>query len=320
MCNLFLILLGSIFVVGVMNERFQSQHAILPQDMNRSLSGGTVVMPVQPFLKWPGGKRWIAPLVVHGIAPYLKRTYLEPFFGGGAVFFRLQPKRAILSDMNPELIHCVRSVRDNVDCIVDRIRMWSNSKSCYYRVRKRRPHGGYVAAARLIYLTRTCWGGMYRVNQRGEFNVPFGNSGRPVCDFENLKACAHVLRHTDIYCSDFKQIIELANAGDVVYADPPYTTLGQGNGFLRYNERLFKWSDQQRLSVACHDAARRDAFVAVSGMWHDELLKLYSGWWAWKVGRKSLVSRALEARRTVLEVVLFSKKPKLNIEGLWRID
>lgn len=299
-------------MVGAMNDVFQSQPGILPQNGVRSLSGCAVDMPVQPFLKWPGGKRWVAPLVVHSIAPHLKRNYVEPFFGGGAVFFRLQPKRAILSDINPELVRCLRLVKDNVDHVVDRIQVWSNSKSCYYRVRKRRPHSGYGAAARLIYLTRTCWGGLYRVNQRGEFNVPFGNSGRSICDFENLKACARVLHHADIYCSDFEQVVELASAGDVVYADPPYTTLGQNNGFVRYNERLFAWRDQQRLASACKCAAHRGAFVVVSSLWHESILGLYAGWWAARITRYSRVSAVRDGRRQVSEALLFSNRPSFD--------
>ncbi len=270
------------------------------------------ILPVEPFLKWPGGKRWIAPLLSEIVEPLLLKDYFEPFLGGGALFFHLRPLRALLSDINPDLVLCMRSVKRNVEDIVRTIRRWPNKRKCYDQVRSRQPRCAHVAAARLIYLNHTCWGGLYRVNRRGEFNVPFAAAGRSVCDYENLRACAGALAGAEIENSDFEKVIETAGKGDVVYADPPYTTLGQDNGFIRYNERLFAWQDQERLASVCGQASSRGAFVVVSGLWHKSILALYPKWWAMPVGRFSAVSGKTEGRRRVTEVLLFSEKPRLG--------
>jgi DNA adenine methylase len=269
----------------------------------------------KPFLKWPGGKSWLAPLLVSCIKHVLKGTYIEPFLGGGAVFFQLQPKKAILSDTNRELIECTISLRNEVDAIIGVIRRWTNDEECYYWVRKKKPKKQHSAAARLIYLTHTCWGGVYRVNKKGDFNVPFGNSGRHICDYKSLRTCSRILKCADIYFADFETIIDLATEGDVVYSDPPYTTLGQNNGFIRYNEHLFAWSDQKRLSRVSNRASKRGALIIVSGLWHKSILKLYKGWWAIPVSRYSNVSAKVEGRRRVTEALLFSRKPNFTSES-----
>lgn len=270
---------------------------------------------VGPFLKWPGGKRWVAPLIGDIIRPYVARFYIEPFFGGGSVFFSLQPAHAILSDANPLLIECMRAVRDGADIVLRALARWSNSGECYEQVRKLRCRSTTVAAARLIYLVHTCWGGLYRVNLRGDFNVPFGGAGRPVFGRRRLKACSQVLSQALILCNDFEPVINFAKAGDAVYADPPYTTLGQNNGFVKYNEHLFSWKDQERLARVCQEAAKRKVFVIVSGMFHPSVLALYPGWWCIRVSRMSCVSTSIGARRQVVEALICSRRPA-SIEGV----
>jgi DNA adenine methylase len=120
---------------------------------------------------------------------------------------------------------------------------------------------------------------------------------------------ARAFRQRSLEVSDFEPILDTAESGDVIYADPPYTTKGENNGFVRYNEKLFAWADQMRLARSAKRAARRGAFVCVSGLWHEDLLALYPRWWALKLPRKSLVSRVAEARRDISEVALFSHKP-----------
>jgi len=272
----------------------------------------------KPFLKWPGGKRWIAPLIVHSVSDYLGSTYVEPFLGAGAVFFYMRPEKAILSDTNPDVITCTKAVKADAKAIKRVLSRWPNEEESYLRIRKRVPRKEHLAAARIIYLTHTCWGGMYRVNKRGEFNVPFGRSGRAVCDPDNLLVCKDALQHADIQSSDFEPVIDQAGDGDLVYADPPYTTLGQNNGFVRYNERLFAWEDQRRLASACRRASNRGACVVVSGLWHVSLLALYKGWWATSVSRFSTVSASLKGRRKVEEALLFSRPPNLVDMCVWR--
>ena len=273
---------------------------------------------LRPLVKWPGGKAWLAPRLSNILACELASgsSYFEPFVGGGAVYFTLRPARAFLSDVNPALIAFFRTLRARPHAVLRSMFRFSNTSECYYHVRAMTPRTSVGKAARFLYLNRTCWGGVFRLNRHGSFNVPFGNSGRVICRSKLLIATAAALRCARLRTADFEDALASTAAGDVVYADPPYTTLGQGNGFLRYNERLFRWSDQQRLARTCHDVAHRGAFVAVSGLYHPDILGLYPDWWVLKVERKSLVSRTSAGRRRVSEIVLFSQKPKCNTSAL----
>lgn len=262
-----------------------------------------------PFIKWPGGKQWIASKLSHLIRAELINTYFEPFMGAGAVFFKVCPEKSILSDINKDLIDCIKTVREAPNDVLRAIWRLSNSKECYHRIRRMRPKTKVSAAARLIYLTKTCWGGIYRINQNGQFNTPFGGSGRTICRKNNFMQCAKILQKANIKCEDFESIIDLATKGDVIYADPPYTTRGQNNGFIRYNEHLFAWKDQERLAFACQRASKRGAFVIVSGLWHDSLIDLYSGWWAYKIDRISRISAKVEKRKKITEAIFINSKP-----------
>lgn len=267
---------------------------------------------VRPFLKWPGGKQWLSRLLAQIIRPALTNTYIEPFLGAGAAFFRICPEKSILSDINMELIECTLTVRDSPGDVLRALWRWSNTNECYSRVKRMRPVTSISAAARFIYLSRTCWGGIYRVNRQDQFNVPFGGSRRTICRKDNLMACAALLRKAEIRCEDFESIMDLAGKGDVVYADPPYTTLGQNNGFIRYNEHLFAWKDQERLAAAGKRATKRGAFVIISGLWHDSLLNLYSGWWTLRLERISRVSVKVEGRRKISEALFMSRRPVVS--------
>ncbi len=227
------------------------------------------------------------------------------------MFLRLAPVKAFLSDTNLELVDFFQCIREFPEAVVRATWRFSNTASSFYRVRSMQPRSCIQAAARFLYLNRTCWGGLFRTNRKGQFNVPFGNSGRTICRRDQVLACSRVLRTAKIEGLDFEDAMDMASHGDVVYADPPYTTKGQNNGFLRYNECLFSWQDQVRLAKASRRAARRRAFVAVSGLLHDELLTLYRGWWAWSLDRTSLISRDVTSRRPVTEVVLFSRRPRI---------
>lgn len=260
------------------------------------------------LLKWPGGKRWLAPLLAKAIRPRLKSTYYEPFFGGGAIFFHLQPQQASLSDVNSELIDFLDAIRADAEAVVRAVWRFSNNRECYDRVRRMRPRSDVGRAARFLYLNRTCWGGIYRLNRQGEFNTPFGDSGRAICHREVVLECARILKVATIEVCDFASPMGHAGKGDVVYCDPPYSFAGS-NGFIRYNSRLFGSLDHERLARTAQDAASRGADVVVSGLFTPELLRLYPGWWSISIERKSLVSRSPAGRRWVSEAALFSWRP-----------
>ncbi len=267
-------------------------------------------LQVRPFLKWPGGKRWLAHRLTPILSSELQGTYYEPFLGAGAVFLALAPATAILADTNRSLIDFLRTVRKQPNEVVEAVWRLSNTRECYYDVRSRVPRTKVGRAARFLYLNRTCWGGVHRLNREGTFNVPFGDSGREIICRQDVIAAAKAFGSAKLYTKDFESLISPAGKGDVIYCDPPYTTKGAGNGFIRYNESLFSWEDQERLSMTCRRARRRGAFVAVSGLNHFEFLDLYRGWWVAEFKRPSTVGRIVTSRHSVSEVVVFSRKPK----------
>ncbi|MCH8159914.1 MAG: Dam family site-specific DNA-(adenine-N6)-methyltransferase [Proteobacteria bacterium] len=264
----------------------------------------------KPFLKWPGGKRWIAPLLAKIIGGELQGTYFEPFTGAASVFLELKPKKAVLSDSNGRLVEFLKIVRRHPNKVVDATWRFSNNVDCYYRVRGSHPRTEIGRAARFLFLNRTCWGGVYRLNRSGDFNVPFGNSGRKICSRAHVQAVAKVLGAALLKTEDFEAVMSAARKGDVIYADPPYTSRGENNGFLRYNESLFSWKDQQRLAHAARKARRGGAFVAVSALHHKDVLSLYTGWWVLEVPRSSLISCDVDARQKITEVLIFSRLPR----------
>jgi len=263
-----------------------------------------------PFLKWPGGKRWLAPFMTRLIEPHLRGRYIEPFLGGGAIFLAMSPCKARLSDVNDQLISCYEVVRDDPERLIQAVWRFSNSRACYYRVRASAPRGKIGAAARFIYLNRTCWGGIYRVNRRAEFNTPFGDSGRVICSGGNLRKCAGALKTAVLRSGDFEEAVEEASAGDVVYADPPYVTRQGVERFLRYNDAVFRWQDQKRLAESAQGAAGRGALVVVSAPADWQIAGLYRGWWCLEVTRQCSVARSVRDRKPVRELLLFSHKPE----------
>lgn len=230
-----------------------------------------------PFLKWAGGKRWLVQSGQLEI-PHRYERFIEPFLGGGAVFFSLAPKRALLSDVNLELIELYETVRDEPE----RLRIileWHQEKHSpthYYAIRNRRYRDKTWRAARTLYLNRTCWNGLYRLNRRGEFNVPIGTKSQILLE-ESFDAAAELLRGADLRCSDFEDSVNEAASGDLLFVDPPYTAKHNFNGFLKYNESIFSWDDQIRLRDACLRAANRGAYVIVTNADHESLRTLYSG-------------------------------------------
>jgi len=242
---------------------------------------------IEPFLKWPGGKRWLA---AKGLPrPTAFNRYIEPFLGGAAVFFALLPPRAVLSDINPELIDLYRTIRDDPSRLVRMLQVHHavHNKEHYYSVRAWRPECGVERAARTLYLNRTCWNGLYRVNKAGEFNVPIGTKSSVIFDNDDFDAIAAALGNAELRCCDFESVIDDAASGDFVFVDPPYTVKHNLNGFLKYNERMFSWSDQLRLRDSLGRAIARGAAVVVTNADHESVRELYDG-----IARYQSVTRA----------------------------
>lgn len=260
-----------------------------------------------PFIKWPGGKRWAAARIAALITPRLTGTYFEPFLGGGAVFFHTLPGKSVLADLNEELILTYRAVRDDPDGLIKLIRRHPTTAEDYYRIRKSRPARPATQAARFLYLNRTAFGGIYRVNLQGEFNVPYGGGERTAASLwetDALQLASRALRMARLKVSDFESIIDAAGDGDAVYCDPTYTVAHDNNGFVRYNERNFTWNDQERLANAAFRAARRGATVIVSNAHHESVKNLYRGAHFDILSRISSVSPHPEKRRQVEELLI----------------
>jgi DNA adenine methylase len=200
-----------------------------------------------PFLTWPGGKRWFVLHHAH-LLPSNYGTYIEPFLGSGAVFFHLQPRKALLGDKNEALIATYQAIRNDPTGVRRHLRKHNHnhSEDYYYFVRGKPMRTRVTRAARFVYLNRTCYNGIYRVNVNGMFNVPIGGKTSVLLDTDDFTATARALRRATLRPGDFEHLIERATAGDLVFADPPYTVRHNNNGFVRYNEKMFSWADQER--------------------------------------------------------------------------
>ena len=220
----------------------------------------------RPFLKWVGGKTQLLQYLTEMI-PESTGIYHEPFVGGGALFFELAPNRAVLSDLNQELIDCYRAVRDSVEEVIEILKTHRYEKEHFYQVRAVDPWQLSLTerAARMIYLNRTGFNGLYRVNSKGEFNVPFGRYTNPtICDEPNLRACSRRLQGVELLCEPFEAVLTRAKSGDLVYFDPPYIPVSNTSNFTAYEKSGFGMDSQEHLAEIFDELAERGVFAMLS--------------------------------------------------------
>ncbi len=258
-----------------------------------------------PFLKWAGGKTWLAKSLSESL-PEIHGTYYEPFLGGGSMYFALLPKRAVLSDTNEWLIRTYQAVKEAPARIMHYLAKWTNSREDFYKIRASKFSDKYLSAAQFIYLNKTGWNGLYRVNKKGDFNVPFGNNQREVLDNYELFEASKVLQVARLEVRDFEVAIRDAKRGDLVYLDPPYTVLHSKNGFRRYNESLFTWDDQLKLAKIATVLVKRGCAVVVSNADHREVINLYGNFHHHSIERHSTIAADLNARRRTTEALFLS--------------
>lgn len=266
---------------------------------------------MQPFLKWPGGKRWLLAQYPH-IFPQEYNVYYEPFLGGGSAFFHLMPNEAVISDINPDLINVYRMMcrhPDRLRNLLDQHRL-NHSNQYYYDVRGQIPRDRLAQAARFLYLNRTCFNGMYRVNQQGQFNVPVGTRECFVEDVAVFQQYAQALQNAEIGTHDFVETIRGAGDGDLVFADPPYTIAHNQNSFIKYNENLFSWKDQKRLLNALTRARDRQAIIIATNAMYPELEQMYrnNGFYTQAVSRFSSISGNAVGRGRQEELLISSQQ------------
>lgn len=236
----------------------------------------------RPILKWVGGKRSLLPrLLAH--TPEKIGTYYEPFAGGAAFFFALRAsgaaRKAVLCDANARLMRTYRAVQSEVEAVIRRLRRMPNDEAFFLRQRKRdidkEPHA--AVAAWMLYLNRTCYNGLYRVNRKGEFNAPFGHYANPtICDADNLRAASRALANVKLRSEDFMYAVLEAKRGDFAYFDPPYMPR-VGNEFVSYQADGFTRADQERLAKTARTLKERGVRVLLSNSDTEEVRELYEG-------------------------------------------
>jgi DNA adenine methylase len=272
---------------------------------------------VDPFLKWAGGKRWLVSRISKSIPHH--RVYFEPLVGGGSLFFALQPRQAVLADVNKDLINCYRRVRRECSDVIAVLEELSPGKRKYYEVRSKFAEERDLVkrAAYFIFLNRLSWNGLYRVNQRGLFNVPVRNAARRqrVFDEEELRRASALLKKAKLLCCDFEEAVREARSNDFVYFDPPYITTHLTNGFVKYNSRLFSNADELRLASVAARLFRRGVNVVVSNAAHSLIREQYDG--AFQVRTVSRASRiAADSRnRGLVKELVISSFPLVIPEG-----
>ena len=270
------------------------------------------VSGARPVLKWAGGKRQLLPELLRRLPPRFG-AYHEPFVGGGALFFALATQgrlgQVYLTDANTSLIADYMALRDEVDEVIAAMRRHRYDRDHYYAVRALRPEDLSLPerAARILYLNKTCYNGLYRENRAGQFNVPFGRYANPtICDEPNLRAASAVLHGVDIAQRHFSTVLDYARPGDFVYFDPPYDPLSATANFTGYDRRGFGPDDQRQL---------RDVFAALAGRGVRAMLsnsdtpfirELYAGFPLQQVFVGRAVNSRVEGRGKVAEVIITS--------------
>lgn len=236
----------------------------------------------KPVLKWAGGKSGPLPHLLKHF-PTRAKLYFEPFFGGGAVFFALHPTvKSHINDANPELIHLYQVIKKNPKQLMKWLDSFSKNycEDFYYEMRAHRPANEIEKAARTIFLNKTGFNGLYRLNSSGFFNVPFGK--REKCPKlyvkENLLEVSKRLKKARLTNWDFEKVINRANEGDVIYCDPPYEPLNRTSAFNQYMAKGFSQNEQTRLKVACERAAARGAKIILSNSAASFIKNLYADW------------------------------------------
>lgn len=263
-----------------------------------------------PIVKWVGGKRQLMFELIKNVPQNFKRYY-EPFIGGGALFFELQPQNAYISDMNEELINLYSVVRDNVYELIHDLYKHEISKEYFLEIRnldrteKYKNLSNVERASRFIYLNRTCFNGMYRVNSKGEFNVPFGNYKNPrIVDESNLLNCSELLKKTEIKCADFSEILNFVQKGDFIYFDPPYVPLSETSSFTSYTKDGFDIDMQFKLREVCDELNSMGVKFMLSNSDTKLVNELYANYEIKKVFASRQINANADGRGKITEVLV----------------
>ena len=268
------------------------------------------VLKCRPFLKWAGGKTQLLPELVKRL-PKSWNRYFEPFVGGGALFFRLLPKSAFLSDITPELVNAYIVVRDEVEALITELSKHKHNETYFYRLRSVDADKSFKRwsnarkASRLIYLNKTCFNGLYRLNKAGCFNTPFGKYKNPkIVDPVNLRACSHALKNATISVSSFEKVYNFARRGDLVYFDPPYVPLDKTSSFVSYSRNGFDLALQKELFKLCCKLNERGVKFMLSNSSHSWVTETYSCFRLEQVKANRAINSVAKKRGKIEEVLV----------------
>jgi len=249
----------------------------------------------KPFVKWAGGKRQLIPILNENL-PKTFGTYYEPFLGGGALLFHILTERNAqkcnISDLNSDLVLTYTTIRDRIDELISSLKSHDkkyqkDSKSYYYSVRESNPRSEIEKTSRLLFLNRTCFNGLYRVNSKGKFNVPLGSYTNPnIVNEDNLRSVSTILHSSKvaIKCRDFESVLRDAKKGDLVYFDPPYQPVSDTANFTSYTNKNFTYDDLNRLAELCLELDSKGCKVLLSNSDSKEVAEIFSDK-PWKINK-----------------------------------
>ena len=267
-------------------------------------------VPCRPFVKWAGGKSQLLPELKKRIPNIFKR-FFEPFVGGGAFLFGVQPRDAHIIDRNPELMNTYTVVRDSVEDLISDLRRHIYERDYYYQMRDADRELSYEfwtpiqRASRFIYLNKTCYNGLYRVNSKGHFNTPYGRYNNPtIVDADNLRACSQVLRPVKISQADFTGIEDMIAPGDFVYFDPPYMPLSATANFTGYDNSGFTTDNQKELFDLCCRLDQRGVQFMLSNSSSPFITMLYQRFKVELVMANRAINSKAHKRGAVQEVIV----------------
>ena len=278
----------------------------------RKTPPATESKPLKPFIKWAGGKTDLLPELLSAIPPTFN-TYFEPFLGGASLFFGLptRPQQSHLSDISAELINCYTVVRDQLPELLISLSTHQHDEAYFYQLRQmdRTPDFQNLStverASRFIFLNKTCYNGLYRVNSKGQFNVPFGKYENPrVFTVENLTHCAQALQNTEIACCSFDAILQKVQAGDLVYCDPPYDPVSKTSSFTAYDKEGFARKMQTNLRDFCGELDSRGVQFIVSNSYTTLTLDLYRKFTIRIVKTRRAINSKAEGRGKIAEIIV----------------
>jgi len=267
----------------------------------------------KPFVKWAGGKKQLAARLLE-LFPKTIKTYYEPFLGGGAIFFALASsgrfKMAAVNDFNSELVNVYRVVRDFPGELMEQLQKLPITKDIFLELRAKRPEdfNPVRRAARTIYLNKTGFNGLYRVNKAGIFNVPWGKYNNPsLFNEENIKACSEALSQVKITEKDFAEVVQEAGSGDLVYFDPPYVELSKTSNFKSYTSSGFTLDDQYRLAACFRELRDRGSAVVASNSDTEIVRELYKDWEIHEVQARRAINSKADRRGPVGELIIVGR-------------